>query len=54
MRYKIEITETLQRRIWVEADNKADALHKVRKQYGNEEIVLDAEDLKEITIEALN
>lgn len=54
MKYKIEITETLQRQIWVEAYSKADALHKVRIQYGNAEIVLDAEDLKETTITSLN
>ena len=54
MRYKIEITETLQRQMWVEANDKSSALQKVKTQYGNEEIILDAEDLKETTIKALN
>ena len=40
--------------MWVEANDKSSALQKVKTQYGNEEIILDAEDLKETTIKALN
>jgi hypothetical protein len=41
MKYKIEITETLQKTIEVEADNIEDALLKVKHQYRKEEIILD-------------
>lgn len=43
-KYKVEITETLQKTIEVEADNKEDALHKVMKMYKNEEVILDGND----------
>ena len=32
-KYKVEITETLQKIVEVEADNKEDAMHKVMKMY---------------------
>ena len=32
-KYKVEITETLQEIVEVEADNKEDAMHKVMKMY---------------------
>lgn len=39
-KFNIEITETLQKTIEVEADNKEDAMHKVMKMYKNEEVIL--------------
>ena len=34
-KFKVEITETLQKTVEVEADNKEDAMHKVMKMYKN-------------------
>jgi hypothetical protein len=42
--YSVEITETLQKIIDVEADSPDDAIEKVRKQYRNQEIVLYGSD----------
>lgn len=42
--YKVEITETLQRVVEVEASSAHDALEKVKDQYRNEEVVLDSTD----------
>lgn len=42
--YAIEITETLSRIEYVEADNEDEALDAVREMYFNEEIVLDSYD----------
>lgn len=44
MKYKIEITETLQRVVEVEADNLSNAIVQVTRDYNDEEIVLDAMD----------
>lgn len=40
----IEITETLQRQIKVEADSDEDAISKIRNQYQKEDIILDESD----------
>ena len=40
-KYKVEVTETLQRVIEVDADNKEQAEAQVREMYRREEIVLD-------------
>ena len=52
MKYKVEITEYLQRTISIKADNEDDALDKVEELYDNEEIVLSADDFttKEIKV----
>ena len=44
MKIKIEITETLQRIIEVEATSAEDALDIIIKKYKNSEIILDADD----------
>lgn len=44
MNCKIEIKETLSRIIDIEADNEEGAIKEARKQYINENIVLNAED----------
>jgi len=40
--YKLEITETLQRIIEVEASTEKEALDKIRKLYKEEKIILDS------------
>lgn len=51
-KYKVEITEYLQRTIEVEANDENDALDKVESDYYNEKIVLSADDFtgKEIKV----
>ena len=39
--FKIEITETLQKQVEVEADTEEDAISKIRNQYYQSNIVLD-------------
>ena len=43
-KFTVEITETLQRQVEVEAEDAFEAEEIVREMYRNEEIVLDAED----------
>lgn len=43
-KYKVEITEYLQKQIVVEANTKRDAILKIKEKYNNEEIVLDTSD----------
>ena len=51
--YNIEITETLQRTITINADNEGEALDKVQEMYDNEEIVLDWGDYQDTEIEVV-
>ena len=44
MTYEIEVTETLQRRIVVDADDEYAAIKCVRKLYKDAKVVLCAED----------
>lgn len=44
MKYKIKITETLEREVTVEASNRAEAIEKVDEAYRMEKIVLDSSD----------
>ena len=46
--FNIEITETLQKIIEIEADNEEDALHKVMKMYKNEEVILDYDNFVDV------
>lgn len=50
-KYTIEITETLQRAILIEAESEEVALEKVRTMYENEEVVLDSDDFVGTVIE---
>lgn len=43
-KFIIEITETLQRQIEVEAESKDTAMSTIRNQYSKQEIVLDSSD----------
>lgn len=43
-KFTVEITETLQRQIEVEAEDENEAISKVEEMYRNEEVVLDSGD----------
>lgn len=43
-KFTVEVTETLQRRVEVEAEDEKDALIVARHMYRDEEIVLDSND----------
>ena len=53
-KYKVEITEYLQKTITVEADNETDAVSKVEEDYNKEKIVLDSSDFIDKDIEIYN
>ena len=48
MKYSVTIEETLSRTVEIEADSKENAIEKVKKQYKNEDIVLDSDDFSEV------
>ena len=52
-KYSVEITETLQRTIEVEAENATQAYQKVNVMYRNEDIVLDSEDFIDFDIDVI-
>lgn len=43
-KFTVEITETLQRQIEVKAEDRSEAISKVKEIYYNEEVVLDSGD----------
>ena len=43
-KFVVEVTETLQRQVEIEADNEQEALQKAKELYRDEEIVLDWQD----------
>ena len=43
-KFVVEVTETLQRQVEIEADNEQEALQKVKELYRDEEIILDWQD----------
>lgn len=45
MKYLVEISETLQRKVEIEADNPSDAIQIAKDKYYNSEIVLDADNI---------
>lgn len=51
--FEVVITETLQRKVKVKASDFKDAQNKVREKYLQEEIVLNADDFQDCTIEVL-
>lgn len=53
MKYKVEITEYLQKTIEVDAKDKNEAYYKVKQMYDNEEIVLSADDFTDKEIKML-
>ena len=52
-KYKVIIKEEYIRTIEVEAVDKAEALDKIIKQYGNEDIVLDTDDFFDVEFEVV-
>ena len=52
--YNIEVEEVLQRTVTVEAESIEEALRIVRERYDSEEIVLNAEDLKDVKFNEFN
>lgn len=52
--YVVYITETLQRKVKVKADNLIDAEEKVQEMYSNEEITLDYNDYLQVEFDARN
>lgn len=54
MKYKVEITETLQHQIDVEAENELEALEKVEDMYRSCDIVLDSEDFVDCSFKLIN
>lgn len=52
MTYEVTITEVLSRIIDVEAENKEDAIKKIKEQYWNGDIVLDSNDYGYTSFEA--
>ncbi len=53
-KYKVEITEYLQRVIEVDAESEEDAISMVKEDYRKENIVLDDFDLTGLDIEIYN
>lgn len=47
-KYKIEITETLQKVIEIEADNEETAILIAKMKYRNQEVILDENDFIEV------
>ena len=52
MTFEVEITETLQRTVCIEATTKIEALKIAARMYDDEEIVLDSNDLTHVKMEA--
>ena len=46
-KFTVEVTETLQRQVEIEAENEQEALQKVKELYRDEEIVLGWQDFIE-------
>lgn len=53
MKYKVEITETIQKTIKVEAENEQDAIQKAMKKYKNSEVVLTDEDFIDVDFKSI-
>jgi len=53
MKIQVLVTETLSRKVEVEADSYDDAASKVREMYNKEEIVLDDGDYEGVEFEPL-
>ena len=51
--YRVVVTETLQRIVYVDAKSAEEAKDKVEERYHNEEIVLDASDYQDTKIEVV-
>ena len=54
MKYKFEITETLQKTVEIEVENIDEAYRLVKEKYFKEEIILSDGDYIDTTIEEIN
>ncbi|MCD7893945.1 MAG: DpnD/PcfM family protein [Erysipelotrichaceae bacterium] len=52
-KYIVEITETLQKQIIIEAKNKDEAVKEVEEKYHSEEIILDEDNVTDVDIVAI-
>ena len=52
-KYKIEITETLQQVVEVEAESEEEAMRKVMKMYKNSKVVLDDNNFVDLAFKKL-
>lgn len=52
-KYNIEITETIQKTIEVEADNEQAALHIAMKKYKSSEVILTDEDFIDVDFKSV-
>lgn len=51
--YKVVVTETLQRTVYIDAKSAEEAKGEVEEQYRNEDIVLDPSDYQDTKIEVV-
>lgn len=51
--YRVVVTETLQRIVYIDAKSAEEAKREAEEQYHNEEIVLDANDYQDTEIEVV-
>ena len=51
--YRVVVTETLQRIVYIDAKSAEEAKDKVEERYHNEEIVLDSSDYQDTEIEVV-
>lgn len=51
--YRVVVTETLQRTVYIDAKSAEEAKGEVEEQYHNEEIVLDSSDYQDTKIEVV-
>lgn len=52
--YTVIVEETLSRHVEIEAESPAQAEEIANRQYNDEEIVLDADDLSDVLIKEIN
>lgn len=51
--FVVYITETLQRKVIIEANNESEAINEIADKYYNEEIVLDSTDYLSVDFDAI-
>ena len=51
--YRVVVTETLQRIVYIDAKSAEEACQEVEERYHNEEIVLDSSDYQDTKIEVV-
>ena len=54
MKYKIEITETLQKMINIDAETEQEAIKKAMQLYRTGEIILYAEDMIDVNFDTID